>query len=145
MSTPTTGINGSATLSTSGTTLSPPTTPGASTNSLGQNDFLTLMMDQLKSQDPLNPSDPTQFLSELAQFTSLEQQNNIATNTASAATQQSSASALALLGHTVSYTDSSGVTQSGTVSKVDFSSTGGPTLTIGAAGGISLTSVTEAS
>jgi flagellar basal-body rod modification protein FlgD len=145
MSTPTTGINGSTTLSTTGTTLSPPTTPGASANSLGQNDFLTLMMDQLKAQDPLNPSDPTQFLSELAQFTSLQQQNNIATNTAAAATQQSSASALALLGHTVSYTDSTGVTQSGTVSKIDFSSSGSPTLTIGAASGISLTSVTEAS
>jgi len=144
MSNLTTGINGSTTLSTPGTTLTPPTTPGAASTGLGENDFLTLMMDQLQNQDPLNPSDPTQFLSELAQFTSLEQENSIATSSASSATQQQNAAALTLLGHTVTYTDSSGVPQSGTVSKIDFGSTG-PTLTIGAAGGISLSSVSEAS
>jgi flagellar basal-body rod modification protein FlgD len=101
------------------------------------------MMDQLQNQDPLNPSDPTQFLGELAQFTSLEQQTNLATTSAATATQQSNASALALLGHTVSYTDSNGIAQSGAVSKVDFTSSG-PTLTIGGVSGISLTSVTEA-
>ncbi len=141
----TTGINGSSTLSTTGSTLSPTSTAGTTpTSGMGENDFLKLMMDQLQAQDPLNPSDPTQFLSELAQFTSLEQQTNIATTTATSATQQANASALALLGHTVSYTDSSGVAQSGTVSKVDFSASG-PTLTIGAASGISLSSVSEAS
>jgi flagellar basal-body rod modification protein FlgD len=139
----TTGINGSTTLSTSGTTLSPPASGAGSTSSMGENDFLKLMMDQLQNQDPLNPSDPTQFLGELAQFTSLEQQTNLATTSAATATQQSNASALALLGHTVSYTDSNGIAQSGAVSKVDFTSSG-PTLTIGGVSGISLTSVTEA-
>ncbi len=145
MSIPTTGVNGSSTLSTSGTTLSPTSTTGTTpTSGMGENDFLKLMMDQLQAQDPLNPSDPTQFLSELAQFTSLEQQTNIATTAATSATQQANASALALLGHTVSYTDASGVAQSGTVTKVDFSASG-PTLTIGAASGVSLSSVSEAS
>ena len=140
----TTGINGSTTLSTTGTTVTPTTTSGTtSTSGMGESDFLQLMMDQLQNQDPLDPSDPTQFLGELAQFTSLEQQTNIATTTASTATQQSNASALALLGHTVSYTDSNGAVQSGAVSKVDFSSSG-PTLTISGISGISLGSVTEA-
>jgi flagellar basal-body rod modification protein FlgD len=139
----TTGINGSSTLSTSGTTLSPSATSTSSSNSLGENDFLQLMMAQLQNQDPLSPSDPSQYMSELAQFTSLEQEMNISTTTAQSATQQSNASALALLGHTVSYTDSSGDALSGTVSKVDFSSSG-PTLTIGGTSGISLGSVTEA-
>jgi flagellar basal-body rod modification protein FlgD len=122
---------------TSGTTFSNPS------SNLGENDFLMLMMDQLKNQDPLNPSDPTQYLSELAGFSSLEQETQIASSTASAATQQASASALSLLGHTVSYQDASGVTQSGTVSKVDFTSSG-PSLTIGSTSGISLASITEA-
>ena len=140
----TTGINGSTTLSTTGTTVTPTTTSGTtSTSGMGESDFLQLMMDQLQNQDPLDPSDPTQFLGELAQFTSLEQQTNIATTTASTATQQSNASALALLGHTVSYTDSNGDAQSGAVSKVDFGSSG-PTLTISGISGISLGSVTEA-
>jgi flagellar basal-body rod modification protein FlgD len=140
----TTGVNGSTTLSTTGTTLTPTTGAGAPTTGLGDNDFLQLMMDQLKNQDPLSPDDPTQYLSELAQFSSLEQQNSIASSAASQASQSSASSALSLLGHSVSYTDSSGVTETGTVSKVDFTSTSGPTLTIGAASGVALTSVTEA-
>lgn len=140
----TTGVNGSTTLGTTGSTLSPTTTAGAPTSGLGENDFLQLMMDQLQNQDPLSPDDPTQYLSELAQFSSLEQENSIASSTASQASQSSASSALSLLGHSVSYTDSSGVSQTGTVSKVDFTSTSGPTLTIGTASGVPLTSVTEA-
>jgi flagellar basal-body rod modification protein FlgD len=41
--------------------------------------FLTLLVTQLKNQDPLNPTDSTQFVSELAQFSSLEQLMNINT------------------------------------------------------------------
>jgi len=133
----TTTTGTTATQGTTGTTFSNPS------SNLGENDFLMLMMDQLKNQDPLNPSDPTQYLSELAGFSSLEQQTQIASSTASAATQQDSASALGLLGHTVSYQDSNGVTQSGTVSKVDFTSSG-PLLTIGSTSGISLSSITAA-
>lgn len=133
----TTPINPS-TLSTQGTTLTP------TNNSLGQNDFLQLMMDQLKNQDPLNPSNPTQYMSELAQFSQLQAETNIASSAASTASQSSSASALALLGRTVSYSDSTGATQSGTVSSVQFGSSG-PTLTIGSVSGVPLSSVTEAS
>ena len=49
---------------------------------LDKDAFLKLMMVQLQHQDPLNPSDPTQYLSELASFTTLEQETNIATSTA---------------------------------------------------------------
>jgi flagellar basal-body rod modification protein FlgD len=132
-----TASTGTTMTGTQGTTMSNPS------SNLGENDFLMLMMDQLKNQDPLNPSDPTQYLSELAGFSSLEQETQIASSSASAATQQASASALSLLGHTVSYQDASGTTQSGTVSKVDFTSSG-PTLKIGSAAGISLASITEA-
>jgi flagellar basal-body rod modification protein FlgD len=140
----TTGINGSTTLSTPGTTLSTPgSTLTPTNNSLGENDFLKLMMDQLQNQDPLNPADPTQYLSELAQFSSLEQQNSIATSTSSAANQGATTSALSLLGHSVSFTDSTGVPQSGVVSKVNFG-TAGPTLTVGTESGITMSDVTEA-
>ncbi|HEX4009225.1 MAG TPA: flagellar hook capping FlgD N-terminal domain-containing protein [Solirubrobacteraceae bacterium] len=142
----TTGINGSSTLSTSGSTLTPSTQNSAdSTSGLGENDFLQLMMDQLQNQNPLSPDDPTQYLSELAQFSSLETETNIASNTSTANNQGSAATALALLGHTVDYTDSNGQSASGTVSKIDFTSTTGPTLTIGSETGIALSSVTDAS
>ena len=35
--------------------------------------FLLLLVTQLRNQDPLNPQDPTQFVSQLAEFSSLEQ------------------------------------------------------------------------
>src|SRR6185437_9209291 len=39
--------------------------------------FLQLFVAQLKNQDPLNPADGTQFVSQLAQFSQLEQTINI--------------------------------------------------------------------
>jgi flagellar basal-body rod modification protein FlgD len=133
---------------TPGTTLVPSSTPGTSlaptNDGLGQNAFLTLMMDQLQNQDPLSPDDPTQYLSELASFSTLEQETNIAGSSATAASGASASSALALLGHTVSYTDTTGATQTGLVQKVDFSSSG-PTLTVNGATGVIPSSVTEVS
>ena len=126
----------------SGTTGSTITTPNSS---LGENDFLQLMMDQLKDQNPLSPADPTQYVSELASFSSLEQEMQVATNSQTASTEQASSEAVNLIGHSVTYTDpTTGAPTTGTVASVQFTSSG-PTLTIGSATGISLGSVTGAS
>ncbi len=44
---------------------------------LGKEEFLSLLVTQLRYQDPLNPTDPTQFTSQLAEFSALEQLTNI--------------------------------------------------------------------
>ena len=46
------------------------------TQPVNENMFLQLLVAQLQNQDPLNPPDGTQFVSELAQFQQLEQSIN---------------------------------------------------------------------
>jgi flagellar basal-body rod modification protein FlgD len=48
--------------------------------SVSKNDFLKLLIAQMKNQDPLNPMDGTQYVSELAQFSSLEEMQNMNDN-----------------------------------------------------------------
>jgi len=42
--------------------------------------FLRLLVTQLANQDPLNPADGTQFVTQLAQFTTLEQETQTRTD-----------------------------------------------------------------
>jgi len=44
---------------------------------LGQNAFLKLMIAQLKNQDPMKPQDPSQFMSQLAQFSQVTSTQNM--------------------------------------------------------------------
>jgi len=50
-----------------------PATNQSKDNKVNADTFLTLLVAQLKNQDPLNPQDGTQFVAQLAQFNSLEQ------------------------------------------------------------------------
>ena len=57
---------------------------------MGQDDFLTLLVTQLRAQDPLNPMDSAQFTAQLAQFSSLEQLMSVNTGLESLIQTQSS-------------------------------------------------------
>ena len=66
----------------------------ASSNQLGEQQFLKLLVTQLTNQDPLQPQDQSQFLAQLAQFSTVEGVNNMAAS-------QAKVQAASLLGKTV--------------------------------------------
>jgi flagellar basal-body rod modification protein FlgD len=116
-----------------------------SSTTLSTNQFLDLMMDELQNQDPLNPSssDPTQYLTELAQMTSVEQETNTAQNTGDTAQAQSVSQAVGLIGDSVTYIDqTTGASTTGTVNSVQITNNG-PTLTVDGLTGVALSTITN--
>jgi flagellar basal-body rod modification protein FlgD len=106
-----------------------------------KNLFLQLMVTQLQNQDPMNPTDSTQFLSQTAQFTALEKMQDVADKTSELLSIQMAFGASSLVGRTVTYPDSTGTTQAGVVDSVRFD-TAGPVLSIGGQD-VPLTAVTS--
>jgi flagellar basal-body rod modification protein FlgD len=67
------------------------------TDAVGKDDFLKMMIAQLQNQDPLNPLDGTDFTAQLAQFSSLEQLYNINTQLETVSLYQSSMNSTAAM------------------------------------------------
>jgi flagellar basal-body rod modification protein FlgD len=109
---------------------------------LGKDDFLKLLVGQLKNQDPLNPTSDTDFIGQMAQFSQLEQTTNMASANEELINQQRGARAVSLIGRTVTYPDmNTGALTTGTVERVEWMS-GSPSLTVGGVAGIDPDSVT---
>lgn len=75
-----------------------------SMSTLGINDFITLMTTQLKYQDPTQPQDSTQFIAQLAQFSTVSGVQQMNTSIGSLVDQLKSSQALnatSLVGHSV--------------------------------------------
>ena len=120
---------------------SPVTTPAASTSaassasapaatqSLNYNDFLSLLMAEMKNQDPTQPMDPSTMVSQLATVSEVGQAVQTNTNLASLLTSASLTQAEQLVGQTITSSDGS---TSGQVASVSVTSTGAvATLTNG--------------
>ena len=59
--------------STSGSTSASTSSSTPSATTVNYNEFLQLLVQELKNQDPSSPSDPTQFVSQIATFSNVEQ------------------------------------------------------------------------
>ena len=99
------GITG---LSTAGATASQ---TKQTSDIMGKDDFLKMLVTQLQNQDPLQPMEDKEFIAQMAQFSSLEQmQNMTAAMTATQATN--------MIGKAVSWKNDDNVEKSGTVESV---------------------------
>jgi flagellar basal-body rod modification protein FlgD len=124
-----TSANTTATQSASSTT-------SGTSNTLDYNNFLQLLVAQMKNQDPTNPSDPTAFVSQLASFSSVEQEVNTNSKLDALLTQTELSQGASVIGRTVTSSDGS---ISGKVASVQITSSGstatlenGETLSLGA-------------
>jgi flagellar basal-body rod modification protein FlgD len=103
---------------------------------MGKDDFLKLLVGQLRHQDPMNPMEDKDFMGQMAQFSQLEQMTNVAS------TLQNER-AFNLIGREVSYNNKeTGELKTGIVEKVSIEA-GKTTLTIGGVSKIETAAITE--
>jgi flagellar basal-body rod modification protein FlgD len=120
---PIAGLINNGTSSTTPTTASSTTSADAGiTSQLGPSAFLQLLTTQLSNQDPLNPMDDTQSVSQLAQFSALQASDNLETSFSNFQSNFAVLQSSQLIGQTVTVnsTDASGNSSSitGTVAGI---------------------------
>jgi flagellar basal-body rod modification protein FlgD len=98
--------------------------------SLGQDAFLKLLVAQMQNQDPTSPEDSGQMMSQLASFSQVSQLQQLTASNQALTLGQDFASAVSLIGKSVTYTDSQGNQETGTVAGVK-TDTSGALLQIG--------------
>jgi flagellar basal-body rod modification protein FlgD len=125
----------SITATTPTATISSNTTSAAQSATINYNQFLQLLIAELKNQDPTNPLDPTQQVSQLASFSAVEQQVQTNTTLTSLLNNNYLSQAESAIGHKVTSADGS---VSGAIASVTVSSSGatatltnGQTVTLG--------------
>ena len=115
-------VAASATAGTEETVTATPEEMGLATGGaggeLGKDEFLTLLVTQMQNQDPLNPMDNTEMIAQLAQFSSLEQMQNLNESFTNYRQDNSIALSYMLTGATVQLELQNGAVVEGTVEKV---------------------------
>lgn len=87
-------------------------------SNLGMDDFFKLLTTQLTSQDPLQPMEDKEFISQMAQFSSLSQMENMATDMQEMRLRQESMAVQSLMGRQVRAEISGGEFVEGEVTRV---------------------------
>ncbi len=100
---------------------------------IAQEDFLRILLSQLRFQDPLKPVDNQQFVAQLAQFSALEINRQQSDKIDSLLAMQAADQAVGLIGRSVEMQSAQGASVVGTVGAISFR-TGEPRLTINSNG-----------
>jgi flagellar basal-body rod modification protein FlgD len=101
-----------------------PTTPTSSSsssaalNTMTGADFLKLMIQQLQQQDPMNPTDSSQLLTQMSQISNLQSNAAMVTSLSGLTLQQSIGAGGNLIGKTISGIDENGDPLQGVVTSV---------------------------
>lgn len=98
-------------------------------NVLGQDDFLKLLVTKMSSQDPMNPQGDSEFIAQMAQFSSLEQAKSMTADIAMLKAQQEVLTANGLIGRTVTVTKGDTQLDQGMVTSVAMND-GSPAVVI---------------
>ncbi len=117
------------------------TSPSAATAAaqIGIQDFLKILVAQLGNQDPLKPMDNQEFVTQLAQFTSLQQTQEMNDKLGTLISAQTTASSVGLLGKLITASTANG-TVSGTVTALSYTGQE-PSFSIKTADGSTLTGI----
>lgn len=115
------------------------TTPNLQASSLTQQDFLKVLLTQLTYQDPMKPTDNQQFMAQLAQFSTLQQTQQLNANIETLISNQSALQSVGLIGRTVILSTDSG-TVTGTVKGLSLSGSA-PVVTVLTSAGTTLTNI----
>ncbi|GII26162.1 flagellar hook capping FlgD N-terminal domain-containing protein [Planosporangium mesophilum] len=107
-----------------------PTSTRKTGGELGKDDFMKLLVAQLRYQDPSSPSDPSAFMAQTAQFTMLEKLTNLADAQQQLVAAQLQFGASNLVGKTVSYVGADGTETTGVVTAATFTGSN-PTVRVG--------------
>lgn len=123
-------IAGVTAASSAATTWSPTTTSAAPSQEMDSDMFMSLLIAQLKNQDPSSPMDTNEMITQTTQLATMEKLASMESLTQETFSLQMRGVAAALIGQTVTYTGADDVTVSGVASAVSFAS-GVPTVTVG--------------
>ena len=99
-------------------------------NTLGQDDFLKLLVTKMSSQDPMNPQGDAEFIAQMAQFSALEQAKSMTADIALLKAQQEVLTANGLIGRTVTITEGDDEVAQGMVTSVAVNERGAPEVVI---------------
>lgn len=94
------------------------------------NVFMSLLVTQLKNQNPSAPMDTNQMMSQTLQLSMMEKMTELTTNSKEGFSLQMRTAAAQLIGHSVGYTLADGTTGTGVASSVSYAGSV-PSVTIG--------------